>query len=165
MKLTLFKTNNRPSGDPALPEALGKGEYKSARFPTSQLLVFRVIGSISGTSYLNYFKNNREHIPFTSHSLNMFATTSFSKPVSFSRFQRFFLVVALIFSGIVLLYKFGPRGWLLPTSVSKATLRLTKSRALNSSKSNSKPSYQPRELWPGSSDGMKCLLRGVATLA
>jgi hypothetical protein len=53
----------------------------------------------------------------------MFATTHFSKPFSFSRFQRFFLIVALILNGIVLLYKFGPRGWLLPTSVSKATLR------------------------------------------
>ncbi|OCK98363.1 uncharacterized protein K441DRAFT_654484 [Cenococcum geophilum 1.58] len=46
----------------------------------------------------------------------MFATTHFSKPISFSRFQRFFLIVALILNGIVLLYKFGPRGWLLPTS-------------------------------------------------
>jgi len=131
-------------------------------FSTFGLLDYRL--NYSGTS-ISKFKNNREHIPFTSHSLNMFATTHFSKPISFSRFQRFFLIVALILNGIALLYKFGPRSWPLQTSVSKATLRLTKSRALNSSKSNSKPSCQPRESWPGSSDGTKCLLRGVATLA
>jgi len=56
----------------------------------------------------------------------MFATTHFSKPISFSRFQRFFLIVALIFNGIVLLYKFGPSGWLLPTSQFEAFVPATR---------------------------------------
>ncbi|OCL14925.1 hypothetical protein AOQ84DRAFT_370841 [Glonium stellatum] len=46
----------------------------------------------------------------------MFATTHPSKPFSFARFQRFFLIVALLLNGIVLLHKFGPKGWVLPTS-------------------------------------------------